>query len=136
LNKKEGSTEFAFDHLPADRDMQASHIISGLTDALNGLTANDVQKSDKLSREGAKQTVTRFFSDDQQIITLTHLAFGDKHFVELDVKAGDEASAETKAAVEKLAKKVHGWVYEISSYKGEGLARGFDELTQKKEAKK
>ena len=136
LSKASGSAEFMLDNLPANKEMQAAPIVSGLSDVMNGLTANDVVKADKLNTQGAKQTVTRFYSDDKQIVTLTYSALNDKHYVAFALQAADDASAETKAALEKQAAKLQGWTFEINSYKGEGLARGIDELTQKKEAKK
>ncbi len=134
LSKVSGSSEFSVDNLAPGKTMQSAHIVSGLSDVMNGLTANDVIKAATLA-DTQVTTVTRFYSDDKQIVTLTYRAVSDKHWLSLDVSAAEDATPEVKAATDKLAVKLQGWAFEISSYKGEGLARGLDALTQKKDAK-
>ncbi|NQD36989.1 DUF4340 domain-containing protein [Permianibacter sp. IMCC34836] len=131
---KPEDNEFVLSPLPAGKEKGAAWLLSGLTDGLNGLNAVDVQALATFDFSKATATLTRYSSFDDQIVLLTHYGKDGKHFVTLHQEAGPAASEEIKQAVAAFNTQHAGWVYEISSYKGEGLARDLNALVQDKKA--
>lgn len=130
--EKPEDNSFTLAPIPAGKEAGAAWLLSGLTDALNGLTAADVLRQTAFDFAGAKTTISRYVSFDDQIITLSHHLKDGKHYVSLHAEAGAAATDEVKKAVEDLNARHAGWLYEVSSYKGEGMARELSALVQDK----
>lgn len=130
--EKPEDLSFTLAPMPQGKEAGAAWLLAGLTDALNGLTAIDVTKQASFDFAGAKTTISRFISVDDQIVTLSHHLKDGKHYVSLMAEAGPAATDEIKKEVAALNARHAGWLYEVSSYKGEGMARELNALVQDK----
>lgn len=130
--EKPEDTSFTVAPIPQGKEASAAWLLAGLTDALNGLTAIDVLKQTTFDFAGAKTTISRYVSVDDQIITLSHHLKDGKHYVSLMAEAGSAASDDIRKEVDALNARHVGWLYEVSSYKGEGIARELSALVQDK----
>ena len=130
--EKPEDNSFTLAPIPAGKVAGAAWLLSGLTDALNGLSAADVLKQTAFDFASAKTTISRYVSFDDQNVTLQHYLKDGKHYVSLSAEAGAAATNEVKKAVEELNARHAGWLYEVSSYKGEGMARELSALVQDK----
>lgn len=129
---KPEDNSFTLAPIPAGKEAGAAWLLAGLTDALNALTAADVSQQTAFDFAKAKATITRYVSFDDQIVTLHHYLHDGKHHVALHAEAGPAATDDVKKAVADLNQRHSGWLYEISSYKGEGMARELSALLQDK----
>ncbi len=130
--EKPEDSSFTLTPIPSGKEAGAAWLLSGLTDALNSLSAADVSKQAAFDFSTAKTTISRYVSFDDQIVTLQHHLKDGKHYISLNAEAGAAATDEVKKAVEELNARHAGWLYEVSGYKGEGMARELSALVQDK----
>lgn len=131
---KPDDTAFTLEPIPHGKEPGATWLLAGLSDALNNLTASDVLKQDAFDFANAKVSISRFTSVDDQIVLLHHFSKDDKHYVTLGAEAGPAATEAVQQLVAELNQRHAGWLYEIYSYKGEGLGRDLNALVQSKTA--
>ncbi len=129
---KAEDNSFSLAPIPAGKEPGAAWLLSGLSDALNGLAATDVVKATAFDFASAKATLSRYVSFDDQIVLVSHYLLNNKHYVGLHAEAGPAATDAVKKSVEELNQRHAGWLYEVSSYKGEGMARELNDLVQNK----
>lgn len=128
----EAANEFALTPMPDNKVLKEAYEISALSDALNNLTAVDVLKKDQLDLSAAQTVVTRYTQFDGLIVLVSHSMLNDKHYVGVSASATDNASDEIKKSVVTLNQQHADWIYEVSNYKGEGLAKILADLVKDK----
>ncbi len=134
--EKVEDNSFTLAPIPAGKAPGADWLLAGLADALNGLNASDVLRADRFAFTAAKATFSRYRSFDDQAVLLSHYLKDNRHYVGLQAEAGPTATDAAKVAVEQLNQRHAGWLYEISSYKGEGMSRELNALVQDKAGSK
>jgi hypothetical protein len=117
----EFSQNFTLDGVPPGRKAADSALLAPSPSTLSGLIADDVASASSL--DFSKPTVATVTLSDGNVITLTGVVIGDKHWIQL--QTGKDAALNAKAA---------GRAFDIAGYRYDAIFRPLEQLLVPKDA--